>query len=66
MLKKNINQITIKDRYSYEDFDQIKLNGFSLQLPEESFLRHIPLSQPIRNKRQSQKFFQMCFSCLRE
>lgn len=36
MLKKNINQISIKDRYSYEDFNQIKLNGFSLQLPEET------------------------------
>lgn len=36
MLKKNISQITIKDRYSYEDFEQIKLNGFSLQLPQET------------------------------
>lgn len=36
MLKKNINQITIKERYSYEDFNQIKLNGFSLKLPEET------------------------------
>lgn len=36
MLKKNSNQITIKDRYSYEDFNQIKLGGFSLQLPSET------------------------------
>jgi len=44
---RNITQINIKERYSYDDFETIKLSGFNYVLPEETLKMISTISEEV-------------------